>query len=319
MPDSFTHLRIIMPDTAANVATTLPALMRLRTQARGFSFLPRQPIRSLLSGKHASRIRGRGLDFEELRNYRIGDDVRTIDWKVTNRTGKPYVRVYTEERDRPCFVVVDQRNSMFFGSRLKMKSVTAAEVAAWRVLGVSDRIGGLVFNDRDSASTRPERSERTVMQWLGQVQRFNAALVSAPPLGGDRPALSFGQVLQQTEKLCPHDYLIVLISDFSGWTPDAAMRLRRLTRHNDLIAVHISDPLEQQLPAGRSFVVSDGESQLEVDANQLGEKFATSFDESVASIETELQHYGVPVIPIHTADEVAPQIRHAIGKLGGHR
>jgi len=310
-----------MPDTAANVATTLPALMSLRTQARGFSFLPRQPIRSLLSGKHASRIRGRGLDFEELRHYRIGDDVRTIDWKVTNRTGKPHVRVYTEERDRPCFIVVDQRSSMFFGSQLKMKSVAAAEVAAlasWRVLGVADRVGGLVFNERDTASTRPERSERCVMQWLGQVQRFNVALVE-PPAARETADLSFASVLQQTEQLCPHDYLIILISDFSGWTPDAAKRLRRLSRHNDLIAVHISDPLERELPKGRSFVVSDGESQLEVDANQLGDRFASSFDESVTAIETELQHLVVPVIPIHTAAEVGPQIRHAIGKLEGSR
>lgn len=306
-------------DTAANVATTLPALMRLRSQARGFSFLPRQPIRSLLSGKHASRIRGRGLDFEELRHYRIGDDVRTIDWKVTNRTGKPHVRVYTEERDRPCFIVVDQRSSMFFGSRLKMKSVTAAEaaaLAAWRVLGVADRVGGLVFNEKETASTRPERSERCVMQWLGQIQRFNAALLT-PPAPRRSPDLTFASVLQQTEKLCPHDYLIVLISDFSGWTPDAAKRLRRLSRHNDLIAVHISDPLERELPKGRSFVVSDGDSQLEVDANQLGDRFASSFDQSVTSIETELRHLGVPVIPLHTAAEVGPQIRHAIGKLEG--
>ena len=122
------------------VYVTLDELMRLQHRTRGaFSFLPRQPVHSLLAGRHASRIRGRGLNFEELRGYLPGDDIRTIDWKVTARTRKPYVRVFTEERDRPALLVVDQRLSMFFGTKKNMKSVTAAELAAagaWRVFDV---------------------------------------------------------------------------------------------------------------------------------------------------------------------------------------
>ena len=94
---------------ASGVYVELDELIRLQFKARGFSFLPRQPIHSLLSGRHASRMRGRGLNFEELRDYLPGDDPRTIDWKVTARTGTPFVRVYTEERDRPALLVVDQR------------------------------------------------------------------------------------------------------------------------------------------------------------------------------------------------------------------
>lgn len=77
------------------VYTSLDQLARLRYEARGFSFLPRQPINSLLAGRHASRLRGRGLNFEELRRYQPGDDIRAIDWKVTARTGKTHTRVYT--------------------------------------------------------------------------------------------------------------------------------------------------------------------------------------------------------------------------------
>jgi len=78
--------------------------------------LPRQPVHSLLSGRHGSRVRGRGLAFEELRQYLPGDDIRTMDWRVTARTGSPFVRVYTEEKDRPALFVVDQRISMFFAA-----------------------------------------------------------------------------------------------------------------------------------------------------------------------------------------------------------
>ena len=106
----------------------------------------------MLNGRHVSRLRGRGLNFEEMRGYLPGDDIRSIDWKATARTGTPHVRVFTEERDRPALVVVDQRMSMFYGSRLNMKSVTAAEaaaIAAFRVLDAGDRIGGIVFNETE--------------------------------------------------------------------------------------------------------------------------------------------------------------------------
>ena len=114
---------------------SLDDLIRLQFDARGFSFLPRQPVRSLLSGRHASRLRGRGLQFEELRDYRPGDDTRSIDWRATARLRKPHVRVYSEERERPVLFVVDQRTTMFFGSARTTKATAAAELAAlgaWR-------------------------------------------------------------------------------------------------------------------------------------------------------------------------------------------
>jgi uncharacterized protein (DUF58 family) len=144
---------------APGVYAELDDLVRLRFRARGYSFLPRQPVHSVLAGRHASRLRGRGINFEEIRHYLPGDDIRTMDWRVTARTREPHVRVYTEERDRPVLLVVDQRQSMFFGSRRAMKSVVAAEVAAlaaWRVLKAGDRVGALGC----STTRRWSRSDR---------------------------------------------------------------------------------------------------------------------------------------------------------------
>ena len=165
----------------AGVYVQLDDLVRLQYKASGFSFLPRQPVHSILSGRHASKLRGRGLNFEELRNYLPGDDTRNIDWKVTARTRSPYVRVYTEEKDRTVWLLIDQRVNMFFGSRNRMKSVVAAEVAAisaWRVLSVGDRVGALVFNDSDISVVPPHRSRERVMQILKQVVDKNHALSS---------------------------------------------------------------------------------------------------------------------------------------------
>ncbi len=125
------------------VHVSLAGLRALEGRARTLSFAPRQPARSAMNGRHASRLRGRGLTFEELRP---GDDVRAIDWKTTARAGEPFVRVTTEERDRPALIVVDQRMSMFFGSVLNMKAVTAAEaaaLAAFRIRDQGDRVGGI--------------------------------------------------------------------------------------------------------------------------------------------------------------------------------
>jgi hypothetical protein len=143
-------LRHPCPPSHPGVYADLSELVRLKFRTRGFSFLPRQPVQSILAGRHASRLRGRGLNFEEIRRYLPGDDIRNMDWRVTARMRTPHVRVYTEERDRPVLLVVDQRQSRFFGSRRAMKSVVAAEataLAAWRVLQAGDRVSGLVFDD----------------------------------------------------------------------------------------------------------------------------------------------------------------------------
>tara|TARA_R110002110_G_scaffold205066_7_gene417263 strand:- start:418437 stop:419375 length:939 start_codon:yes stop_codon:yes gene_type:complete len=303
----------------ANIYTSLRELVRLRYSARGFSYLPRQPVRSLLSGRKRSRLRGRGLDFDELRHYRPGDDIRTMDWRVTNRTGKPHVRVYTEERDRPVIVVVDQRLPMFFGSQLKMKSVVAAEVAAitaWRVLGVGDRIGALLFNDEQILEVKPTRNERKVMGWLGDLTDMNRKLHVAPDQKSDPAAL--GRALAAVERSIGHDYLVLLISDFYGWNDETLKTIRSIRRHNDIICSLVFDPLERDISRANKLVVSDGKFQLEIDPQQqgLGEKFEASFDSSMAHVQHELKRHDIPVLPIDTVTPVTDQLRE---KLGGQR
>ena len=305
--------------TGEDVYTNLQALVRLRYTARGFNYLPRQPVRSLLSGRKRSRLRGRGLDFDELRHYRPGDDIRNMDWRVTNRTGKPHVRVYTEERDRPVIVLVDQRLPMFFGSRCKMKSVVAAEVAAitaWRVLSVGDRIGAILFNDTQTLESRPTRNERRVMGWLGDLTSMNNALSVTADHGSNPDALA--QALLMLERAVGHDHLVVLISDFYGWNDATLATIRRISQHNDIVCSLIYDPLERDISMADKLVVSDGKYQLEIDPGQqgLGEKFEASFESSVAHVQGELKRHDIPVIPIDTVSPVTNQLRE---KLGGQR
>ncbi len=302
-----------------NVYTSLKALVRLRYSAQGFSYLPRQPVRSLLSGRKRSRLRGRGLDFDELRHYRPGDDIRTMDWRVTNRTGKPHVRVYTEERDRPVFVVVDQRLPMFFGSCYKMKSVVAAEVAAitaWRVLAVGDRIGAVLFNDSDIQEVKATRNERKVMGWLGDMANMNNALSVNSELQSNPGALT--DALRLLERSIGHDYLVVLVSDFYGWDESTLKTIRSIRQHNDIICSLVFDPLERDISSAHSLIVSDGQYQLEVDPDraELGRKFVDSFESSIAHVQSELRRHDIPVLPVDTASPAVDQLRE---NLGGQR
>jgi len=301
---------------SSGIYTDTPSLVRLKRDAHGFSFLPQQPIHSLLSGRKRSRLRGRGLDFEELRHYRPGDDIRNMDWRVTNRTGKPHVRVYTEERDRPVILIVDQRLSMFFGSRLKMKSVMAAELAAlsaWRVLDQGDRVGGILFNDHGISQVKPSRSKGNLMAMLGGLSDMNRAL-KADSSDQPRPQ-QLPAALDVAERMAGHDYLLVIISDFDGWDEKALASIKRMAQHNDLIAALIFDPLEQNISDASNLVVSDGQFQLQLDPHkaELGERFEASFHSGVQDLQSELRKHGMPVLTINTVDPVFEQLRQQLG------
>ncbi len=305
---------------SSGVYVSLQDLIRLQHQAAGFSFLPRQPVHSLLSGRHTSRLRGRGLDFEELRQYRPGDDIRSMDWKATKRTRQPYVRVYTEERERPVLIVVDQRLSMFFGSRVNMKSVTAAEAAAlgaWRVVSAGDRVGAVVFNDNEIREIKPRRSRKTVMQILQAIVEQNRQL--AVDQGIDSAPDMLDKALQRSVHLAGHDYLICVISDFYGLNDDTLRHVKLLSRHNDVMLIVVYDPLAKELPADSSLVVSDGERQIMLDSRdaRLQKRFPDFLQGRLKTLSDELVKFGVPILPIHTAEGVALQVRKTLGYVPG--
>jgi uncharacterized protein (DUF58 family) len=301
----------------SQVYADLDELVRLRYKASGFSFLPRQPVHSILSGQHSSRLRGRGLNFEELRHYLPGDDTRNIDWKVTARTREPYVRVYTEEKDRTVWLLVDQRMSMFFGSRWKMKSVVAAEaaaVAAWRVLSTGDRVGAVIFNDSELSIVPPHRSQERVVQILKQIIEKNHQLNASSDVEPGPQMLN--QALQRVAALARHDCLICLIGDGTGIDADTRKYVTRLTEHNDVLSVFIHDPLEQEIPEAGRLVFSDGSNQLEFNTEDkaLRDAYARDFQQRIERMKSTSRKHSIPLLPIHTAAPVLEQVRDLLGK-----
>jgi uncharacterized protein (DUF58 family) len=303
------------------VHVDLGHLRSLEGRARALTFLPRQPARSVLNGRHASRLRGRGLNFEELRDYLPSDDIRTIDWKVTARTGTPHVRVFTEERDRPALIVVDQRMSMFFGSRLNMKSVTAAEcaaLAAFRIFDQGDRVGGIVFGDRAIAEIRPRRSRTALNSFLTALADANGLLhANAPPV----EPMPLNQVLQAVSRIARRDHLILVFSDFDEIDATTHRHIAGLSRHNDLVLALVSDPYSDALPRGMRIVVSDGSLQAEIDTGDSAvhrrlHEMATG---RLAEILDWQRQYGFPVLPLSAGDDSVGQMTRLLGGSGRRR
>lgn len=300
----------------ARAHVDLAGLMRLKHRATGFSFLPRQPVHSLLYGRHASRLRGRGLSFEELRGYVEGDDTRTIDWGATARLGKPYVRVYTEERDRPVILLIDQRPSMFFGSRRATKSVVAAEVAAlaaWRVTSLGDRVGAVLLGAAGPVAIRPETRERAVRRILDETVRANRALSVRSAGTGGSSQLNEG--LRRIARMAPHDGLVCLITDGAGADNETVELVTSLSAHDDVILVFVHDPLEADLPDLGPVVVSDGQREIEVDtaSKWLRERFGEVFADGHGRLEAFSRKRAIPVLPIRTDRDVAEQVRELLG------
>ncbi|WP_295890565.1 DUF58 domain-containing protein [uncultured Vibrio sp.] len=292
------------------IHVNLEHLQRMQRFARHISFLPKQPAGSVLNGQHASKLRGRGLNFEELRHYQKGDDVRTIDWKVTARTKEPYVRVYTEERDRPTLLLVDQRMSMFFGSEMNMKSVTAAEsaaLAAWRIRMQGDRVGGIVFSDDKVAEFTPKSSNVALNRYLSALSNANCRLT---PEFQPETKVSLNSVLQTAVRVAKTGMMILIFSDFHDIDEQSESLLRRLSAHNDVLMFHITDPLSTGLPENFNVVVSDGDLQATLDASKSNTKeqfrnLAVSRDERLALLERK---YGLMVLPLTSAQNTEQQV-----------
>ena len=297
-------------------------LIRLRYQARGFSYLPQQPVHSALSGRKRSRLRGRGLDFDELRHYRPGDDIRNMDWRVTQRTGSPFVRIYTEERDRPVWLVVDQRLNMFFGSQYQMKSVAAAQLAAltaWRVIGVGDRIGAVLFNDHRLQFFKPARSSPSVMAWLEALVDMNNELAADAKWQPKQTAL--GEALKALAPRLGHDGLVIIVSDFEGWDQQCLQRIKDIRRSNDVIAALVSDPLEQAIDPAHKLVVSDGTFQLEVNSEDdtAITRYRNQYTQRLTDLTDTLKRHDIPLLTISTASDVATQVQRKLGGAAGGR
>lgn len=309
---------------AEGAVITLQQLLIQRYAAKTLDYLIHSRSVAGISGLHLSKMRGRGLDFEEFRPYQAGDDIRLIDWRVTARTNRPFTKVFREERERPVIIAVDQTHNMFFGSQVAFKSVIAAQAAAlfcWLAIDNGDRVGGLVFNDVSSSLIRPKRSRRSALHLLNQVFQYNQhlqemkdpeALVPEDPTFKPGLAHALGQIRRITK---PGSTLYV-VSDFLTLDEKALQYLNQLSQHNNVVCCFVYDALEETLPVPGIYSITDGghKGALNTHNSKARANYREQFQNRVAHLENQLDKLQIRLIKMRTNQLVLEQVRQWIAK-----
>lgn len=285
-------------------------LLSLRYQAKKLGLLTRQRTTASQVGNNASNRRGRGMDFEEVRAYQPGDDIRLMHWALTARLGKPFTKIYREERERSIYLLIDQSHSMRFGTRVCFKSVLAARLAAllgWSTLLQQEQIGGVVFDDNRSGFIQPNRSRQALLDV------FN--LLTTEQLPNSQGGLT--NTLQLMLKRIKTGSIVVLISDYTQFNDQAKTYLNLLATKANIINIHISDPIEANLPRGEYAFTADGSQRLIVNTDKNKAKlYQAQFNQQINQIETISKQANMPFIRLNTTDDLASIIKREFSKYG---
>jgi len=288
--------------------TDLRDLIRLRYAAREITDLADNKTSNPLAGLLTSNFRGRGIDFAEVRVYQQGDDVRTIDWRVTARTQVAHTKLFQEEKERPVLILVDQSASMYFGSQVTFKSVLAARTAAlvaWSALERGDRVGGIVFSEQGHREVRPRRNKHAVLRLLNEIHDFNHAL-TRETTQQEGSSNYFSNALAEVRRVTKHGSVIFIISDFNNYTDESRIHLQPLAQSSDVIGIHISDPLEQHLPAPDVYSITNGRerSRINTGNRKHREAYELGYQKQLAAIQEEFMRVKSPLLMLNTAQSI---------------
>ncbi|GAA5219122.1 DUF58 domain-containing protein [Corallincola platygyrae] len=293
------------------------SLIALKQQAGTISLARPRQLRSKLAGSYQSKARGRGMEYAETRHYQPGDDIRSIDWRVTARTGKAHTKLFHEERERPVFFLVDLGASMQFGSQWRFKSVQAAHLAsllAWQACIAGDRIGGLVWNQHSHQELKPRSRSGAVLQLIHAMVGLNSDGSDSSDAASTSTSQDFNQALSRLRYIVRPGSQVILISDFHQLNDEGKRHLSLLSRHNDLIGCEIYDPLELELPQasfGQSLAITDGdkEAQLAIGTKQQRLAHQSHLENARAMRLARLQQAGCRLFHIGAHTEISKQWR----------
>lgn len=252
-------------------------------------------------GAHRSAHLGRGMEFAGVRPYQPGDDVRSLDWRHTARHGRPYTKLFHEERECPVLVLADQGPSMRFGSRVTFKSVAGARAAAllaWAAVEAGDRVGGAV---RDALLglhvVRPEARERGALALARQL--------AIEPSRGQALAPGLLEPLQGLARLARPGTFVAIVSDFCTLDEAAEQELVRLARHASIALVQVFDALEAEPPPAGLYRVSDGRRDeiLDLRTDEARAAYGKPFRDRRARLAAISRRTGAPLIELATHDD----------------
>lgn len=302
-------------DSKNGASISLKELIDLQTSAHELILPLSKPLRNFWVGGHISAMRGRGMEFEEVRVYSPGDDVRTMDWRVTARSNTPHVKIFREERERPVFLVVDFSPTMFFGTRVAFKSVIAAKIAAliaWSTALVGDRIGAVMFSEHEEIDIKPASRLKGVLPILNGLTKLCTP--------SNEPAVdnSLTKVLSRLGRVAPTGSMIFILSDFENLDEQWQQHMQQLCARHQIIAGMIYDPLESELPEIGVCQFTNGNENLLVNTsnNDTRHRYSQQFYGKMQNIRDFITRSGQSYFQLATNEPILPVLQEVLRRTG---
>ncbi|TLU67667.1 DUF58 domain-containing protein [Thalassotalea litorea] len=276
---------------------------------------PKKALHGQLAGNYLARTKGRGMEFDEVRHYQNGDDIRAIDWRVTARTGKTHTKLFREEVERPVLIATDFGNSMYFGSRLLFKSVQAAHVAAllgWHASKRGDRLGGLVFNQNQHMELKPKSRQKGVLHYLHTLEELHKVQSTE-----NTDNQYFYDNCLRLKQIAKPGALVYLITDGYHFDSRAIKPLSQISRHCELVVCHIHDPMELALPnfhQKTAVALTNGEQELQL---TLGDKktarqYQKQADERFEQLHGYFRKAGARCLSFSAGESIEQQLKSGV-------
>jgi len=296
------------------VRISTPALVGLNRVAGGLT-LRSGRVNARTAGEYLSLFRGRGMEFAESRPYQPGDDVRNLHWRVMARTGKPFTKLFREERERPVLVWVDLRERMFFATRGVLKAVVATRAAAlvaWAANRHGDRIGGVIFSDQVHREIKPGRGTAAVLYML-RMMADHPAWDRRTRCAADGRAAR--EAMIRLRRVVRPGSLVVLLSDFARLDQAGETNLARLARHNELLMMQIHDPFEAELPPPGSYRLTDGSEERVLNTADARHRalYAGHFAAHQDHLQRLARRHHISYLTCRTDQDPLPVLRQGLG------
>lgn len=305
MSDSKVH-------SAEAVTVSVSQLVGLNRAAAAVS-LSSKNVRAQIAGDYLSPFKGRGMEFDESRPYQPGDEARNLHWRVMARTGRPFTKLFREEREQPVFLWLDLRQRMHFATRGVYKSVQAARAAtliAWAASQRGDRVGGVIFSEQDHYELKPTRGKRGVLQFISRVVAHPAWTDRSPP----SDPRSARDALIRLRRIVRPGSLVFLLSDLGGLDAVAESHLAQLARHNEVTVLFINDAFERQLPPPGTYRLSNGDEEFVLDATdqRYRDSYTQRFDNRVRDLKKLTRQHRIAFVDCRTDDDLSRTLQNSL-------
>lgn len=309
------------------IDVSINELIQYQTKTSLIDLAAKKDLHGKMSGNYLARSKGRGMEFDEVRHYQTGDDIRAIDWRVTARTGITHTKVFREEVERPVLIATDLSDNMLFGSQLLFKSVQASHLAslvAWHAKDRGDRVGGIVFNQHKHTELKPRSRQQGVLHYLyslSNIHQHTSTNVFSSLINNEQnpttPQQSFDENCGRLRQLAKPGSLVYLITDGNYLSQESIRHLTNMSRHCELVVCLISDPLEVELPNSNKKItvaVTDGvkKQQLLIGDKQLAQKYKQQALILTQNKEDALTKAGARILHFSAGDSLETQLKNGI-------